>query len=125
MDQIGQIMPYITGIVLILVVAITMIATRALAYREQADMLKRGYVPKDYQPINQQVQAANNQPPTIAPAQANYPAYELPQLAEQGAPMPFSTGDEVKVQVNRYDLPTSKIDQHREQHQQCCWPKKE
>ncbi len=74
--------------------------------RTKLEMLKRGYVPKDYQAINQQ---APLQPqPQPQPPQPG-PRYELPQLPEQGAPMPFSTGDSAKVQANLYDLPTTNI----------------
>ncbi len=105
--MIVEIMPFIISIVLVICLTILIIVARALTYRERVEMLKRGYVPKGYQPINQQPQMHQ---PQMQQPQPDL-RYELPQLPEQGAPMPFSTGDTAKT--NRYDVAASSMDRHK------------
>lgn len=69
-------MPYIVAIVIILVVGAMLyaIVTQALAYREKMEMLKRGFVPTGYQPINpaatheSQPTTQSDQPAALPPA---------------------------------------------------------
>jgi len=97
-------MPFIIPIVLFICLTISIIATRALTYRERVEMLKHGFVPKGYQPINQQPQMQ----PQMQQPQSNL-SYELPR--QQAAPMPFSPGDTAKT--NRYDVPSRSMDRHK------------
>ena len=55
-------LPFVVAIVLIVTVGVSTIVTRAIEYREKVDMLKHGYVPKGYQPINPAAAQSNEQP---------------------------------------------------------------
>ncbi len=92
----GDYLPFVVAIVLIVTIGVVNIVTRAIEYREKVEMLKRGYVPKGYVPINP-VATAQSQP-TAAPASpaALPPAPWSAQQWQEGVPTSRYMGELAK-----------------------------
>ncbi len=60
--MIVRVMPFLVPITLFISVALAAVFIRLIAYRERVAMIRHGYVPKGYQPINQQPDQHQAQP---------------------------------------------------------------